>query len=92
MGEGHCINRFLKKEIELLNNPTIITLGKDSFKYCALSFPDHFIIGIPHPNARGDFTNLEKRIEKNKGRFLSQIADAKDNNGNYKALNLKNIN
>ena len=86
-----CINRFLRKEIELFKNSTIIALGNDSFKFCALSFPNHFIIGLPHPNARGDFYDLKRKIDKNNRHFTHEISDIKDNNGNYKAIILKHI-
>lgn len=41
-----CINRFLRKEIKYFKCSTIFALGNVAFDFCALSFPDHFIVGF----------------------------------------------
>ena len=87
-----CINRFLREEINLFKCSTIFALGNDVFYFCALSFPNHFIVGIPHPTgSRGHFLKLNKRITLNPNYFIDKISDRKDNNGNYRAIHLAKI-
>jgi len=87
-----CINKFLREEINLFKCSTIFALGNVAFDFCALSFPNHFIVGIPHPTGSyGVFTKLKKRITLNPNYFIDKISDRKDNNGNYKAIHLAKI-
>jgi len=87
-----CINRFLRKEINLFNCSTIFALGNVAFDFCALSFPNHFIVGIPHPTGSyGHFRKLNERISSNLDYFIDKISDRKDNNGNYRAIHLAKI-
>lgn len=87
-----CINRFLRKEINLFKCSTIFALGNVAFDFCALSFPDHFIVGIPHPTgSHGNFGKLNKRITSNPKQFIEKISNKKDNHGSYRAIHLAKI-
>ena len=87
-----CIKRFLREEIKSFKCSTIFALGNVAFDFCALSFPNHFIVGIPHPTGSyGDFTKLRKRITVNPNYFIDKISYRKDNNGNYRAIHLAKI-
>jgi len=85
-----CINRFLREEIAFFQCATIFALGNEAFKFCALSFPNHFVVSIPHPTgSRGDFSTLKNSVIRNKRYFIRKISDKKDPDGNYKAVNMK---
>ncbi|MDD5474301.1 MAG: uracil-DNA glycosylase family protein [Candidatus Methanoperedens sp.] len=85
-----CINRFLREEVKISNCSTIFALGNEAFKFCALGFPNHFIVGIPHPKARfGDFDKFNEKFLSNPSRYINILSNPKDNNGNYKAVDLK---
>ena len=87
-----CINRFLRHEIELLSSSTIFALGNVSFNFCALRFPNHFVVGIPHPTgSHGNFHQLNTRIQKDLSRFKKIVTENKDGLGNYKAIKLSKI-
>lgn len=87
-----CINKFLRKEVELFKCTTIFALGNIAFDFCALSFPDHFIIGIPHPSgSHGDFDKLKKRVLSNKKYFIKNILERRDRNGKYRAVHLSKV-
>jgi len=87
-----CINRFLRKEVELFKCSTIFALGNVAFDFCALSFPNHFIVGLPHPSGSyGDFTKLKKRVLSNTKHFTDNISKTKDDNNNYRAVHLSKI-
>lgn len=87
-----CINKFLKREIELFPNYTIFALGNRAFEVCSFSFPKHFIVGIPHPTgSRGYFDRLKKKGVQNPKYFIKEISAKKDKRGNYKAIQLSKI-
>jgi len=87
-----CINKFLRKEIEIFKCSTIFALGNIAFDFCALSFPNHFIVGLPHPSGSyGDFNKLKKRVISNPKYFTDIISKPKDSNGNYRAVHLSKI-
>jgi len=84
-----CINTYLKREIELFPNYAIFGIGNQAFDFCSLSFPNHFIIGIPHPTGSyGNFSRLMKNIDKNKQKYIEKIADKRDKNDRYMALRI----
>jgi hypothetical protein len=73
---------------------TIIANGKESFEFCSLSFPNNFIIGIPHSSGSRDkhgnvFERMLKNIRDNKEKYLQTISQRKDTNGYFKAVYLK---
>jgi len=87
-----CINRFLRKELELFNAQIIFAIGNVAFDFCALSFPDHFVVGVPHPTgAYGTFTKIRKRILKNLPHYIKILSKQKDDHGNYIAIHLSQI-
>lgn len=86
-----CINRFLRKEIDLFKHSTIFALGNVAFNFCALSFPNHFIVGLPHSSGSyGTFSKLKKKVQANKRHFIKCISKAKDHN-KYRAVHLAKI-
>ena len=86
-----CINRFLRKETELFKYSTIFALGNVAFDFCALSFSNHFIVGLPHPCSFGNFNKLKKRVISNPKHFTNNISETKDSYGNYRAVHLSKI-
>lgn len=87
-----CIHRFLKQEIRLFECSTVFALGNRAFDFCALSFPNHFIVGIPHPTgSHGDFSELKEKIVKDTQYFIRKVSEKRDNDGNYRAFNLSKI-
>ena len=87
-----CINSFLRKEIDVFRSSTIFALGNRAFEFCALSFPEHFIVGIPHPTgSHGDFVHLQEKITVSPAPYLVAIAERKDTNSNYRAIRLVNV-
>ena len=87
-----CINRFLRKEIDVFQSSTMFALGNKAFEFCALSFPEHFIVGIPHPTgSHGDFVHLHEKITVSSAPYLVAIAERKDTNSNYRAIRLVNV-
>jgi len=86
-----CIDTYLRKEIELFPTYTIFGVGNIAFDFCALSFPNHFVIGIPHPTGSyGNFSRLMKNIDRNKQKYLKEISSKKDKSGRYRALKVFN--
>ncbi|MDH7516919.1 MAG: hypothetical protein QHH19_01015 [Candidatus Thermoplasmatota archaeon] len=84
-----CIDTYLRREIELFPSYTIFGVGNIAFEFCALSFPEHFVVGIPHPTGSyGNFSRLIKNINRNKKEYLKKISDKKDKNKRYKALKI----
>lgn len=84
-----CINNYLRKEVEIFKCTTIFALGNVAFNFCALSFPNHFIVGIPHPSGSyGNFSKLKKQIETNPKYFVKKLSFSKDRNKNFLALHL----
>jgi hypothetical protein len=85
-----CIQRFLAKEITMLGITTIIALGEVSYNFCALSFPHHLVIGIPHPSMRNIRTKVIDKhitlIKKKLAQVLSNIRCIEDNNGYTRAI------
>ena len=70
----NCINEFLRKEIELFDCKVIFALGNKAFDFCALSFPKHFVIGIPHPSGSyGHFNKLIEKIKENKNSYIKEL-------------------
>lgn len=87
-----CINRFLRKEIGVFKCSTVFALGNVAFDFCALSFPNHFIVGLPHPSGSfGNFSKLKKRVTSNPRRFAKNISEIKDKSGNYRAVHLSKV-
>jgi hypothetical protein len=87
-----CINRFLRKEIEVFKCSTVFALGNVAFDFCALSFPNHFIVGLPHPSGSfGDFVRLQKSVLSKPNYFINNISKIKDKHGNYRAIHLSKI-
>lgn len=85
-----CINRFLRKELKCFNCKIIFALGNFAFEFCALSFPDHFVVGLPHPSGSfGNFNALLKDVSSRKGKYKKIIAKTKDSNGYFTAVQLK---
>jgi len=85
-----CIDRFLEKEIKSLpKNFTIITLGNEPFKFCALRFPKRFVLGLPHPTgAYGTYSQLRRNVNKNRRKYINLIKRRKDENNYYKAIKI----
>lgn len=82
-----CINTYLKSEIELFPDYTIFGVGNTAFEFCALSFPNHFIIGIPHPTGSfGNFTRLINNIQVDRQKYLDKLSNKKDRNERHRAL------
>ena len=77
-----CINKHLKQEIKEFPKYTIFAVGGRAFEYCSLSFPDHFIVGIPHP--RGAYGNpigkLAKIIETDPDKYKKRVEREKVSN------------
>ncbi|MDD5438215.1 MAG: uracil-DNA glycosylase family protein [Patescibacteria group bacterium] len=87
-----CIDRYLRKEVEMFECSTIFALGNVAFDFCALSFPDHFVVGLPHPSGSyGDFYKLKKRVKRYTKYYLKNISKTKDSNHNYQAIQLSKI-
>ena len=87
-----CINRFLRQEVTIFKCSTIFALGSVAFNHCALSFPNHFIVGIPHPTgSHGNFRQLREQIVADPRPFIKKISNKRDIDGNYKAFNLSKI-
>ena len=87
-----CVNKFLRKEIEIFKSNVIFTLGNKAFDFCSLSFPNHFVVWLPHSSwSYGDFLRLMKNVNKSSKAYMKILAKPKDKNGNYKALKLSEI-
>jgi hypothetical protein len=87
-----CINRFLRREIELFDAQMIFALGNDAFKFCALSFPNHLVVGVPHPTGSyGNFDKLKKKISRHPSYYTEQLSKPKDKNGKFIAVKLSKI-
>lgn len=87
-----CINKFLRHEVKLFKSLTIFALGKVAFNFCALSFPEYFIVGLPHPTgpySNKAFNDLQKRIVKSRRVFIKELSKQVDGHGHYRALRLK---
>lgn len=88
-----CINKFLRQEINIFKSSNIFALGNQVFDFCALSFPNHFIVGIPHPTgSHGDFNDFKKNVLNDPARFIRAIKEEKDGTDNYRAVHLSRIN
>lgn len=83
-----CINRFMNKELKLAPEAPIVALGNQVVNFLALSCPDRFIVGIPHPT--GGYSKFWSLFEqrKLKREYLDMILDQKDENGNKKCVRL----
>jgi hypothetical protein len=88
-----CINNFLRKEIELFPDYTIFTLGNFAFNFCSLSFPHHYILGLPHPTGSyyNAFENLIKSVKGKRSLYIDEIANSKDLNDNLKAIQITKL-
>lgn len=88
-----CINKFLIREVEAFKSSTIFALGNEAFNYCSLSFPEHFVVGIPHPTGshNSGFNKFKKDLEKNPASFKKEISKRKDAQSNYRAIKLSKI-
>ncbi|MFH1824228.1 MAG: uracil-DNA glycosylase family protein [Candidatus Firestonebacteria bacterium] len=88
-----CIDKFLRKEIKKCpDNYIIIAVGKEAFKFCSLSFPKKFVIGVPHSSGSYSsrlFTELLEDVKNNKNKYKKMISRKKDINGYVMALWLK---
>lgn len=69
----------------------IFALGNTAFDFCALSFPNHFVAGIPHPKSRGDFNTLMVKIKTNCEPYKQELSNQKDDNGDYRAVKISKI-
>jgi len=87
-----CIDRFLDKEIKALpNNFVIIALGNIAFNFCALRFPNYFVVGLPHPTgAWGTYKRLMDNIKSNKKKYITELAKKKDKYGYFRAIKFFN--
>lgn len=85
-----CISKFFKKEIEnVFPKYTIFALGNKAFEFCALSFPNHLVVGLPHTSGSyGTFVHLYLKVDKNPDKFKKIISVKKDKNGHYQAIKL----
>jgi uracil-DNA glycosylase len=87
-----CIDRFLRKEVKLFECQTIFSLGNMAFDFCALSLPNHFVVGLPHPSGSyGDFNRLKERVLSDTKRFTNIISETKDSNGKFRAIHLSKV-
>jgi hypothetical protein len=85
----NCINRFLRKEIKMHPDYIIIAVGNRAFEFCALSFPEHLVIGVPHPTGSyGNFSRLMKNIDEYNDKYLDILSNTIDKNGRYNALKI----
>jgi uracil-DNA glycosylase len=76
-----CINKYLKQEIKEFPKYAIFAIGNKAFEYCSLSFPDHFIVGIPHPAAHGDLIGkLANNIEAGRNKYIKLLKKRKSCN------------
>ena len=87
-----CIDRFLRREVDLFNADIMFTLGNRAFDFCALSFPKHFVIGLPHPTGSyGNFFKLTKRIDLFPDLYRAELGK-RYLHGNVRAVHLARIN
>jgi len=87
-----CIDNYLRKEIDSFNTPTIFPLGNNAFDFCSLRFPNHFIVGLPHPTGSyGHFDRLKKKVESNTKKYADVISRKEDDAGNIKAIKLSDV-
>jgi len=85
-----CINRYLRKEINMIDGDIIFAVWKDSYEFCSLSFPNHFIVWITHPASRS-WHSFKKNIEENLNKYIDAIKNHKNENNEYVALDLSKI-
>lgn len=87
-----CIDRFLDKEIKSLPDSfVIIALGNIAFNFCALRFPNYFVVGLPHPTgAWGTYKRLMDNIKSNKKKYTTELTKKKDRYGNFRAIKFFN--
>jgi len=84
-----CINKFLRKEINIFKSQVIFALGNKAFNFCALSFPDHFIVGLYHPSGSyGDFHRLKNDVFNNTRKYVDLLSKRKDTKENIIAIHL----
>ncbi len=87
-----CINKFLRKEIEIFEWQIIFALWNKSFDFCALSFPNYFVVWLPHPSwSYWDFFKLKNKILIDKKQYEKVLSEKKDIFGKYKAIHLSKI-
>jgi len=87
-----CINRFLRKEVDIFKCSTIFALGNVAFDFCALSFPNHFIVGLPHPSGSyGVFIRLKNKVQLDTKYFTNNISRKKDASNNFRAIHLSKV-
>lgn len=61
-----CINNYLINELSIIpENWPIIAAGRKPFEASSYLFMDRFVIGVPHPNSRGNFSNMFTNAERN---------------------------
>lgn len=87
-----CIDRFLDKEIKALPDSfVIIALGNIAFNFCALRFPNYFVVGLPHPTgAWGTYKRLMDNIKSNKKKYTAELTKKKDKYGYFRAVKFFN--
>ena len=86
-----CINRFLRSEIEAFECDNIVALGNEAFDFCALSFPERFVIGVVHPASYGPFHKMVQQMKNDKFKkyVLNLIwENRKDKNGHLRAIKI----
>jgi len=90
-----CMKRFLDREISLADEFSgkgipIIALGRRTFEALCFRYPEHFIIGVPHPTGSyGHFKELKKPRNIQKARYLIDMA--KNNKENCVEIFLNNL-
>lgn len=80
-----CIKRFLNEELKLAPEAPIVALGKKVFNFMALSYPDRFVVGIPHTS----WPKIRTLYEKNgklKNKYLERLSQQKDKDGNINCV------
>jgi hypothetical protein len=78
---GVCIKKFLKRELEISPDAPIVAVGNRVFEFIALSYPERFVVGIPHPTA--SYGHFKRLCEGNAlEQYRRKIAETRDNNRN----------
>ncbi|MBA7581011.1 hypothetical protein ES708_22910 [subsurface metagenome] len=79
-----CTHNYLTNELNLVpDNWPLISAGKEVYKALSFLYPTKSILGVPHPNSRGNFPRLFTDNNRNqfKGNIQNQIDNFKSNIG-----------
>lgn len=61
----NCTRIYLNKELKEIDNSwPLIAVGREAYKALAYLYPDRSLIGVPHPNSRGQFHSLFNKGSK----------------------------